>query len=106
MVKKSGKLHVHYLGKHAGPVKCGDCRKPLNGVKRVRPSKMSKVPKRCRKVYRAYGGSRCHSCVKDRILRAFLIEEQKLVKKVLEEKKTLQAQEAKKDSGKKKKSKK
>jgi len=37
-------------------------------------------------VSRAYGGSRCHKCVKQRIVRAFLIEEQKIVKKVLLEK--------------------
>ncbi len=34
-------------------------------------------------VSRAYGGSRCHICVRQRIVRAFLIEEQKIVKKVL-----------------------
>lgn len=34
-------------------------------------------------VSRAYGGSRCANCVKQRIVRAFLIEEQKIVKKVL-----------------------
>jgi Ribosomal protein L34e len=37
-------------------------------------------------VSRAYGGSRCHVCVRQRIVRAFLIEEQKIVKKVLAEK--------------------
>jgi large subunit ribosomal protein L34e len=36
-------------------------------------------------VSRAYGGSRCANCVRDRIVRAFLIEEQKIVKKVLKE---------------------
>jgi large subunit ribosomal protein L34e len=36
-------------------------------------------------VRRAYGGSRCGNCVRDRIVRAFLIEEQKIVKKVLKE---------------------
>jgi large subunit ribosomal protein L34e len=36
-------------------------------------------------VQRAYDGSRCGNCVKDRIVRAFLIEEQKIVKKVLKE---------------------
>ncbi len=30
-------------------------------------------------------GSRCANCVKDRVVRAFLIEEQKIVKKVLKE---------------------
>ena len=37
-------------------------------------------------VARAYGGSRCHACVKLRVIRAFLVEEQKIVKKVLAEK--------------------
>ena len=39
-----------------------------------------------RTVSRAYGGSRCGNCVKQRIVRAFLIEEQKIVKKVMAEK--------------------
>jgi large subunit ribosomal protein L34e len=42
--------------------------------------------KREKTVSRAYGGSRCHTCVRQRIIRAFLIEEQKIVKKVLAEK--------------------
>lgn len=35
---------------------------------------------------RAYGGSRCAPCTRGRIMRAFIIEEQKIVKKVLLEK--------------------
>jgi large subunit ribosomal protein L34e len=42
-----------------------------------------RVSKRLKTVQRAYGGSRCSNCVKSRVLRAFLIEEQKIVKKVL-----------------------
>ena len=37
---------------------------------------------RAKTVSRAYGGSRCHVCVRQRIVRAFLIEEQKIVKKI------------------------
>ena len=37
-------------------------------------------------VSRAYGGSRCAYCVKQRIVRAFLVEEQKIVKRVVSEK--------------------
>jgi large subunit ribosomal protein L34e len=33
-------------------------------------------------VNRIYGGHLCHSVVRERIVRAFLIEEQKIVKKV------------------------
>merc|ERR1712116_65986 len=36
-----------------------------------------------KKVYRAYGGNLCHICVREKIVRAFLIEEQKIVAKVL-----------------------
>jgi large subunit ribosomal protein L34e len=43
------------------------------------------VSRSTKSVQRAYGGSRCGNCVKDRIVRAFLIEEQKIVKKVLKE---------------------
>ena len=39
-----------------------------------------------RTVNRAYGGSRCANCTRQRIMRAFIIEEQKIVKKVLIEK--------------------
>jgi large subunit ribosomal protein L34e len=42
--------------------------------------------KREKTVTRAYGGSRCANCVRQRIVRAFLVEEQKIVKKVLAEK--------------------
>jgi large subunit ribosomal protein L34e len=38
-------------------------------------------------VSRAYGGSRCHQCVRGRIIRAFLIEEGKIGKKMLQLKK-------------------
>ena len=34
-------------------------------------------------VNRAYGGCLAHDVVRDRIVRAFLVEEQKIVKKVL-----------------------
>jgi len=43
------------------------------------------VSKPTKTVQRAYGGSRCANCVRDRIVRAFLIEEQKIVKRVLKE---------------------
>ena len=39
--------------------------------------------KREKTVSRAYGGVQCHTCVRQRIVRAFLIEEQKIGKKVL-----------------------
>jgi large subunit ribosomal protein L34e len=47
---------------------------------------MKLVPHNDRTVNRAYGGSRCAGCTRQRIMRAFIIEEQKIVKKVLLEK--------------------
>jgi large subunit ribosomal protein L34e len=52
----------------------------------LRPSEYARISKRQKRVSRAYGGSRCATCVRNRIVRAFLIEENKIVKKVLKAK--------------------
>merc|ERR1712167_266594 len=78
-----GELVLHYMGKKGkGPI-CGDCKMKLSGIPALRPSEYARISKRQKKVSRAYGGSRCGKCVRQRIVRAFLIEEQKIVKKVL-----------------------
>ncbi len=41
-----------------------------------------RMPKRQKTVHRIYGGHLDHKVVRERIIRAFLIEEQKIVKKV------------------------
>jgi hypothetical protein len=41
----------------------------------------SRLSRRDRTVTRAYGGSRCAKCTKDRIIRAFLIQEKNVSKK-------------------------
>ena len=51
----------------------------------LRPRQYATISKPQKTVQRAYGGSRCSNCVRQRIIRAFLIEEQKIVKKVLKE---------------------
>ena len=71
----------------AGP-KCSDCRKTLPGIKHLKTTAYRRTVKRERTVSRAYGGSTCHACVRQRIMRAFLLEEQKAVKKVLAERST------------------
>eukprot|EP00967_Tisochrysis_lutea_P093523 scaffold135409_cov33-Tisochrysis_lutea.AAC.2 len=52
-------------------------------IKAVRPKELSRLSKRQKTVTRPYGGAKCGKCVRTRIVRAFLIEEQKIVKKVL-----------------------
>ncbi|KAI5823888.1 ribosomal protein L34e [Schizophyllum commune Tattone D] len=81
-----GKLVVHYIQKPATVPKCGDCGLSLQGIPALRPRQYATVSKRIKSVQRAYGGSRCSDCVRNRIVRAFLIEEAKIVKKVLKAK--------------------
>lgn len=47
-----------------------------------RPNELSRLSKKNKTVHRAYGGHLSHAVVKERIIRAFLVEEQKIVKKV------------------------
>lgn len=90
-----GRLTYIYVNKKAKVPKCGDCGHQLRGIPALRPIQYSRLSKRQRKVSRAYGGSRCHECVRNRILRAFLLEEQKIVKKVLKSKAAAAAQQEK-----------
>ncbi|KAI0527867.1 ribosomal protein L34e-domain-containing protein [Xylaria bambusicola] len=80
-----GELRTLHIAKKAGSVKCGDCGVKLPGIPSLRPRQYATISKPKKTVSRAYGGSRCANCVKDRVVRAFLIEEQKIVKKVLKE---------------------
>lgn len=52
------------------------------------------MSRREKTVTRAYGGSRCHNCVRSRILRSFLMEEQKVLKQILKEKKRERVKQA------------
>ncbi|EDO38420.1 predicted protein [Nematostella vectensis] len=78
-----GRLVYLYTKKQGKVPKCGDCKKKLQGLPAMRPMKLMHISKPQKTVSRAYGGSRCAACVKERIIRAFLIEEQKIVVRVL-----------------------
>merc|ERR1712054_389041 len=82
-----GVLTFHNVAKKATGVKCGDCGGVLQGIPHLRPVMYKRLPKNKKTVARAYGGSRCATCVRQRIVRTFLIEEQKIVKQVLKQKK-------------------
>ncbi|KAL7066601.1 putative 60S ribosomal protein L34 [Cryptosporidium serpentis] len=81
-----GRNLVQNIGKVYSRPKCGDCKRPLPGLPACSPYELKHLKKRERTVSRAYGGSRCANCVRQRILRAFLLEEQKVVKSVIAEK--------------------
>ncbi|KAI2034843.1 60S ribosomal protein L34B [Ophidiomyces ophidiicola] len=91
-----GELRYLHIKKKGTAPKCGDCGIKLPGVPALRPREYSQISRSKKNVTRAYGGSRCGNCVKDRIVRAFLIEEQKIVKKVLKESQEKAAASAKK----------
>ncbi|GLD73579.1 60S ribosomal protein L34-like protein, partial [Lates japonicus] len=75
-------LYTKKVGK-APKSACGICPGRLRGIRAVRPQVLMRLSKTKKHVSRAYGGSMCAKCVRDRIKRAFLIEEQKIVVKVL-----------------------
>ncbi|XP_036692587.1 60S ribosomal protein L34-like [Balaenoptera musculus] len=75
-------LYTKKVGK-APKFACGMCPGRLRGVRAVRPKVLMRLSKTKKHVSQAYGGSMCAKCVRDRIKRAFLIEEQKIIVKVL-----------------------
>uniref|UniRef100_A0A7R9YYZ9 60S ribosomal protein L34 n=1 Tax=Chlamydomonas euryale TaxID=1486919 RepID=A0A7R9YYZ9_9CHLO len=80
-----GKLVYQYVKKPSSPAICGVSGVKLNGLPLRRPSELSnkRLSKKNKTVNRVYGGHLSHGVVRERIVRAFLIEEQKIVKKVL-----------------------
>jgi len=91
-----GRLATQYIAKTGTSPKCGDCGTRIFGVPALRPRQYHRISKRQKHVTRSYGGSRCAGCVRQRIVRAFLIEEQRNVKLVLAAEKKKQAAAAKK----------
>jgi large subunit ribosomal protein L34e len=79
-----GKLAVLHLKKSGTAPKCGDCGTALPGIPALRPTGYMRLSRSKKNVTRAYGGSRCANCVRNRIVRAFLVEEQKIVKKFIQ----------------------
>ncbi|CAI8058034.1 60S ribosomal protein L34-A [Geodia barretti] len=73
-------LHIHKLGTVP---KCGDTGVKLRGLPAVRPFQLKKLSRPKKTVSRAYGGVISHKALRQRIIRAFLIEEQKIVIRAL-----------------------
>merc|ERR1712083_625996 len=70
--------------------------KRLGGLSRMRPNDYRRIHKHYRRVSRAYGGVYDHSEVKNRIIRTFLTEEVKNVKKTMALQASLEAKKNKK----------
>lgn len=87
IVKTPGaRLTVHVIKKASKGPRCGDCKCKIIGVPCLRPFEYRRLAKSDRTVARAYGGSRCMPCTRDRVKRAFFLEEQKAVKAIIAEK--------------------
>merc|ERR1711942_16596 len=98
-----GKLVYLYQKKAAKIPICGDTGVKLQGIKPARPAALKNMPKRHKRVSRAYGGNLCAAAVRERIIRAFLIEEQKIVVRVLKAQQAAEKAAASAESGGKKK---
>ncbi|TYJ52277.1 hypothetical protein B9479_007120 [Cryptococcus floricola] len=74
-----GKLVVHHLKKIASAPKCGDCGFALAGIPVLRPRQYATLSKRQKTVQRAYGGSVCATCVKQRYVPPSLLLDPPLI---------------------------
>merc|ERR1719183_2269463 len=70
--------------------------KRLGGLSKMRPQNYRRIHKHYRRVNRAYGGVFDHSEVKNRIIRTFLTEEVKNVKKTMALQASIEAKKNKK----------
>merc|ERR1712037_675186 len=78
-----GKLVFQYLKKRPSVLKCPMTGLKLKGVTPATNQEKHRMSRRQKTVFRAYGGVLSHKAVREKIVRAFLIEEQKIVMKVL-----------------------
>ena len=75
VVTPGGRRVVHYERRRPGPARCARCGRPLNGVPRLRPSRLRKLSKTAKRPERPYGGVLCPSCLAE-LLRKSIIEGQ------------------------------
>merc|ERR1712093_648182 len=80
-----GRLVAHYVDKRSkGPqTAITTSTQRLGGLKKMRNAKYGRLDKHERRVSRAYGGVLTHTELKQRIIRTFLTEEVKNVKKTM-----------------------
>merc|ERR1712037_431147 len=79
-----GRLAAHYVAKKSkGPGNGLRTSSLRLGLRRMRPTDYRREAKHTRRISRAYGGVYSHSEVKNRIIRTFLTEEVKNVKKTM-----------------------
>jgi large subunit ribosomal protein L34e len=85
-VKTPGsRVVVQYVQKRGhgprSPLDSCECGNRLNGIAQLRPYHYKRLAKKDKRVSRPYGGVLCGGCVKSRVIRAFLLEEIKTIKR-------------------------
>jgi len=60
-----GRISTHLRKENPKIVKCAVCKKPLHGIPRLIPSKLKKLSKSKKKVFRIYGGYLCSGCSRE-----------------------------------------
>ena len=81
-----GRLSIQYTGKRAkGPQTAFKTKSRLTGLKGLRNPQYATLSKTQRRICRPYGGVLTPSEVKEKIMRAFLIEEVKVVKEMVKQ---------------------
>jgi len=58
-----GRTVIHYEKRKPGPARCAICGTPLNGVPRLRPVELRKLPLSQRRPERIFGGVLCVKCL-------------------------------------------
>ena len=84
IIRTPGKrISILYNKKKKNFMKCADSKKKINGIQSHSSSKFMSMRKNQKKISRAYGGCLSGNSLEQRIIKSFLIEEQKIVKRVL-----------------------
>merc|ERR1712014_40756 len=73
-----GKLSIQYRTKRSSPPICPLSGQRLNGLSSLRPAEKKRCPKNRKSINRAYGAVLTHQVLRNRIIRAFLIEEERI----------------------------
>ncbi|WUR04756.1 ribosomal protein eL34 [Vairimorpha necatrix] len=76
----SGKLVARRQKKHAKFHRCHECNTKLLSIARMRPAEFSRQKVSARKVNRPLGSTTCGKCVKEKIIEAFLNDEERIVR--------------------------
>ncbi|MEM2994726.1 MAG: 50S ribosomal protein L34e [Candidatus Bathyarchaeia archaeon] len=65
-----GGKKLHFKQKPSALSRCASCGKLLLGIPRVTPSKIRKLNRTKRRVWRPFGGYLCHNCLKNSLKQA------------------------------------